>query len=605
MHTSPGCMRMHALPTVQYFNDDGFSVLNGVSPGVYFVTLLAISSWYIISTVFNNMRMETMQNGKSTATWRRLVKRILQFIVVVLWCVNLSKYSNISGMDSEEWVNVKDGVTMYEMTVHFYQSTNLASSLVCVFAFILCVWVNMGDQNRWSKMAWGNDTQTVAPEPMDQKSQMYTINPAHAQHMLPMNNMFQTAKMESMLYTGVKGGEDEPFLATSEGAGSVRINISANSTNDTISFYAFLLFFVFIQLIASRSAVCLETHLQCFIGVTLIFIVVELAYVKMYEFLWELEESVSQGFVRPHTLEVENVANNNKRELMDVHYVAWVIRLFVCAFEIILLCVLREVFMADGHEMSTYFNVFFVLGLIYVSINMLAALMQALGIAFSVFDCQSSYLGFFLPMHWYKQEKNGNQQRQQLRSFAIWFAPLFYILLIVFTTVFCCDKLVDSSELTKNGKRLYASLTQQYLKANNYVEKRIVYEAQCANGVPKAYQAQQHCFSDRECGEQWLVGSPQMMLVHPGSDSSTVSTRLDESHFKHNSWVDYVDPFHMKIGFWTKFFEIKKVEFVKDGKLKWTAAGVETDSVLCENFFAMHADVNCGTAAAYQKSQLT
>lgn len=208
-------------------------------------------------------------------------------------------------------------------------------------------------------------------------------------------------------------------------------------------------------------------------------------------------------------------------------------------------------------------------------------------------------------MHWYKQEKNGNQQRQQLRSFAIWFAPLFYILLIVFTTVFCCDKLVDSSELTKNGKRLYASLTQQYLKANNYVEKRIVYEAQCANGVPKAYQAQQHCFSDRECGEQWLVGSPQMMLVHPGSDSSTVSTRLDESHFKHNSWVDYVDPFHMKIGFWTKFFEIKKVEFVKDGKLKWTAAGVETDSVLCENFFAMHADVNCGTAAAYQKSQLT
>ena len=96
------------------------------------------------------------------------------------------------------------------------------------------------------------------------------------------------------------------------------------------------------------------------------------------------------------------------------------------------------------------------------------------------------------------------------------------------------------------------------------------------------------------------------MLIEPDSSSSskTETARLDGSHFKYNSWVDFVDPFHMKIGFWTKFFEIRKVEFVKGEAVKWTASGVDTNGVLCQNYFALHADVNCDTAAAYQKSRL-
>ena len=67
------------------------------------------------------------------------------------------KYGNIAGMNTVEWSDVKNGIELWQMTVNYSQSTRLASVLISVVAFMLCVWTNMGDQQRWSKMDWNFD----------------------------------------------------------------------------------------------------------------------------------------------------------------------------------------------------------------------------------------------------------------------------------------------------------------------------------------------------------------------------------------------------------------------------------------------------------------
>jgi len=585
-------MRMKQNQMVQYFNDDGFSMLSNVSPGVYLITLLAITSWQVLSTLFNAEREAIKENSK-WVIGRYVFKRFLQCVIVICWVVSLIKYSSISGLDAETWDNYdkQDGLK-YEMEVYLYQSTNLASTLVCVFAFLLCVWSNVGNPKRWSKMGWEFTRTSTKIVPVS-ASVEYAMLPTQA---LSMNSMFGTkagAAFAADEAQALVGG-----LRTGNILGSFSLNMDATSTNDTIVFYAFVLFFAFTQLIASRSSVCLETHLQCFIGVTLIFIVVELAYAKMSEFLWELEEAVPDtGVTDPKAL----------RELMHVHYVAWVIRLFVCVFEIILFVVAREVFLADGDGFNGYFQVFFVLGMIYVAINLIVALMQALGIVLGLTKRCNDTLGCCIPMLW-MQDTKGKPQRRQLRSLTVLFAPWFYLLVIVFTTFFCWDQVFGgpfgNNAVTSNERQLYASLTQQYLKANNYIDQPLEFQAVCRNSVPIERDATvTNCHSDKICGEKYLTNSTQMMLIQPAKDV-TYAKRLEQALFRYNTWTKFIDPFHLKIGFWTKFFEIKKIDIVKDEQTKWTALNADKYGVLCHNFFALHEGVDCKAAAQYQRAKL-
>ena len=596
MESSSGCMRMKSNEMVQYFNDDGFSMLTNVSPGVYLITLLAIASWQILSTVMNSSRPANDLRGKpeqnAYAMWRQVVKRSVQFVIVICWIVTLIKYSSISGLYAETWENYdkNQGGLLYEMVVSLYQSTNLASTLVCVVAFLLCVWWNVGDSTRWSKMTWV----------LKESAMMSDYMPAPQHEMLPI----QTLSMNSMFATQVK----PPQTLETGVSASLSVKFPSTSTNDSIVFYAFVLFFAFTQLIASRSSVCLETHLQCFIGVTLIFIVVELAYSKMSEFLWELEAEAENVNTRVLLSQTNaKFVERAKEELMHVHYVAWVIRLFVCIFEIILFLVAQEVFLADGDGFNGYFHAFFILGMIYVALNLLVAVMQALGLLFSASGQCTDRFGGFIPMLWQKQD-TGRTQRRQLRSWAIMSTPVFYTCVIIITLFFCWDQVFGgafgSNSVTANERQLYASLTQQYLKANNYIDQTLKYEETCRNSVPiERDPSVDECQSKGICGANYLLNTTQMMLIQPAKNAN-FRDRLDTANFKYNTWTKFIDPFHLKIGFWTKFFEIKKIDFVKNEQTKWTASGTDKYGVLCHNFFALHEGVDCKAAAQYQRVKM-
>lgn len=593
LESSLGCMRMKPNQMVQYFNDDGFSFLSSVSPGVYLVTLLAITSWQVLCTVFNSNRPADKTanlQGKDIQmywfTWRQIIKRSLQMFIIIFWAISLVKYSSVSGVYAETWDNYDNtlGGKLYEMQVSLYQSTNLASILVCVFAFLLCVWSNVGNSVRWSKMNWV----------LKQNELMQDYE------MLPT----QSITINSMFSTGPKKNPDT-VLATNGFSSSMTVEMPATSTNDTIVFYAFVLFFAFIQLIAARSSVCLETHLQCFAGVTLLFIIVELAWSKMSEFLWELEAEMENATYVIHGESRENFVQRAKKELMHVHYVAFAIRLFVCIFEIILFRVAQELFLADGDGLNGFFHIFFVLGIIYVSINLLVALLQALGVVMSAAGLCTQTAGTFIPMLWQQQDGQGRTQRKELRSYVILAAPIFYVIVLIFTMAFCFDQIFTTSDVTKTERQLYNSLTQQYLKANNYIQMPILQQSECRNSVPKQYTSEENCYSDGKstCGARYLTNTTQMMLIQPATDL-TFENRLNEAKFQYNTWVKFIDPFHLKIGFWTKFFEIKKVAFIHNEQTKWTATGADKYGVLCHNFFALGEGVDCSAAAEYQRDKM-
>lgn len=580
-HYSSGCARMSPMISVQYFNEDGASVVSSVSPGVYLITLLAILSWYVLCTVFD------ISNKKQWVLQRHVLKRVLQFIIVCFYAANLVKYSNNAGMNTVKWseVSVATGLELWMMTVNYFQSTNMASVLVSITAFLLCVWANMGHARRWSKMTVTIDSTVDVPlaaykpgNGFDKQQELYSLLPTQQQNMLSNSMLNKSVNTAFNVNIELDRGQ------SSQGYG-----MSADSTNDTIYLYGFVLFFVLVQQFASRAAVCLETQLQCLIGVTLIFIVVELAYTKVYNFFWEMVELDVQADKPALTGEADHV--------MHLHYVFWAIRSFVCAFELILLATLRELYLADGHALSSYFNTYYVFGLLYVIYNLFICVIQLLAVLAN-FTCQNPVASSFLPMKWF-DTKEGKHNRRRLRWFSMAMTPVFYTLLILITMIFCYERLTENGTVTKSANELYASLTEQYLKANNYVGANI--EAGAAAECSLEHATPQQCGSEGTCASAYLTDITKFALINPDVDELK---DLKNHAFKYNSWQNFMDPFHMKIGFWTKFLEIREIVFSLNKQAKWTARGSETSGVLCNNFFTFHNGVDCVNALARKNNLL-
>lgn len=576
---SSGCARMSPMYSVQYFNEDGASALSSVSPGVYLITLLAILSWYVLCTLFDGTNMEQW------AMQRHVLKRFLQFIILCFYLANLTKYSNNAGMSTVKWseVSVATGLELWIMTVNYFQSTNMASVLVSITAFLLCVWANMGHARRWSKMTVTLDiTETVPLGVFDknQQQEMYSLLPTQQQSMLSTAMLTNSINNHNSLKTAFKVELDRD---------KSKYGMSADSTNDTVYLYGFVLFFVVVQQFASRAAVCLETQLQCLIGVTLIFIVVEVAYTKVYNFFWEMVE-----------LDVQTTNPGLKGEenhVMHLHYVFWAIRSFVCVFELVLLATLRDLYLADGHALSNYFNTYYAFGLAYVIFNLFICFIQFMAVIAN-WTCTNSIADSFLPMKWY-HDTEGKANRRKLRWFNMIMTPVFYTLLILITMIFCYDRLAENGNVTKSANELYVSLTEQYLKANNYVGAKI--EAGSAAKCSLEHATPLQCESQGTCASGYLTDITKFALINPDVDSLK---DLKSHAFKYNSWQKFMDPFHMKIGFWTKFLEIREIVFSTNKQTKWTARGSETSGVLCNNFFTFHNSVDCVGALATKSSNL-